>query len=311
MTEESSKTPFEEPITRTDMNLFTLKYHISEAVKGFRYGAVMSMATITTVAISLTILGAFYLFFANINKLMTKLETHLVVTLYLQENIKPIEIEQLANTLDSDPRVKSFEVISREKAMEQLKADMGDSAGLLEDLDHNPLPDSIVIQLNPVKDFAQFRERYDSLPIVAESSSGQDWVEKLSRLISLSRSSGNLVLLLLGLANLVIIANTIQLTVFARREEIEIMRLVGATNWFTRMPFLIEGILQGVLGAISAIFLLTIGYTILQDRLSEFIPGFQMLTSKPELIHMHLRILFLGMLLGFLGSLLSLRKFLV
>ena len=118
-------------------------------------------------------------------------------------------------------------------------------------------------------------------------------------------------LLLLGLANLVIIGNAIRLTVFARRQEIEIMRLVGASNWFIRSPFLIEGVLQGLLGSLLATLVLAFSYGLIHDRLILIFPTLELITYSAELIQLYLRLIFLATALGFLGSLLSLRRFLV
>ena len=192
-----------------------------------------------------------------------------------------------------------------------MKSDLGEDATLLDELGQNPLPDSIKILLKPISDFQEFRESYLSLSVIEDSASGQDWVDKLMKLMALSRRSGMAILILLGVANLIIIANAIQLTVFARRNEIEIMRLVGATNWFIRTPFLLEGVIQGLVGALLATFMLGLGYQIIEGRAQDFLPGLQLLSFYSDLLHLHLKLVFLGVILGLLGSLLSLRKFLV
>tara|TARA_Y100000589_G_scaffold324965_1_gene361986 strand:- start:285 stop:1166 length:882 start_codon:yes stop_codon:yes gene_type:complete len=293
------------------MKPHTLLYHFQEALKGFRHGGVLSMATITTVAISLTILGGFLLFQANINQWVNHLENQLEISFYLKESSREAEIRRLMDQLENDPRVRDFKVISREQALLDLGRQLGEDSVLLEDLESNPLPDSIQIQLKPLDDFREFEREYTKFEAIDGSSSGQDWVQSLMQLISLSRSSGLAMLLLLGLANLIIIGNAIRLTVFARRQEIEIMRLVGASNWFIRAPFLIEGVIQGLLGALMATVILAFAYGLMHDRLLMIFPNLDLITYSAELIQLYLRLIFLGIALGFLGSLLSLRKFLV
>jgi len=289
----------------------TLVYHLNESLKGFGRTGIMAMATISTVAISLTILGGFLLFYANLNHLLVKLENHLQVSFYLKTDASDQEIKDLVQLLRTDSTIREFHILSKEDAMEELRKELGDNQHLLDNLEKNPLPDSIQVSLHPVKDWKGFRDRYENLEVISDSTSGQDWVEKLMKLISFSKSSGSVVLILLGLANLFIIANTIRLTVFARRQEIEIMRLVGATNWFIRTPFLMEGVLQGVLGALIASVFLGLGYSLLQENIQDFFPGFKLLEMSAGLIQMHFKLIFLGVALGLLGSLFSLRKFLV
>ena len=293
------------------MKAHTLLYHLQEALKGFRHGGVLSMATITTVAISLTILGGFLLFQANVNNWVNHLENQLEISFYLKDSAREAEIRRLMDKLENDGRVRNFKVVSKEQALLDLGRELGEDSTLLEGLEGNPLPDSVQIQLKPIDDFRAFRNEYSSFSAIDDSSSGQDWVQSLMQLIGLSRSSGLIMLLLLGLANLIIIGNAIRLTVFARKQEIEIMRLVGASNWFIRAPFLIEGVIQGLLGALVATTILAFAYGLMHDRLIMIFPNVELITYSAELIQLYLRLVFLGIALGFLGSLLSLRKFLV
>jgi len=293
------------------MKLSTLSYHFKESLKGFRRTGVMAMATISTVAVSLTILGAFLIFYANLTHLLHNIENHLQISFYLEPNASDEHIKELMDSLKNDHRIKHFEVINKEDALRQLKEELSDEAHLLDNLLENPLPDSVEVSLHPMKDWQGFQDHYNNLAAISDSRSGQEWVERVMKLISISQTSGWVILILLGLANLFIIANTIRLTVFARRQEIEIMRLVGATNWFIRTPFLMEGVLQGIVGAIIASFLLGVGYSFLQDSLRLIIPGLELVTMSEGLLQLHLKLIFLGLALGMLGSLFSLRKFLV
>ena len=188
------------------MKAHTLLYHLQEALKGFRHGGVLSMATITTVAISLTILGGFLLFQANVNNWVNHLENQLEISFYLKDSAREAEIRRLMDKLENDRRVRNFKVISKEQALLDLGRELGEDSTLLEGLEGNPLPDSVQIQLKPIDDFRAFRNEYSSFNAIDDSSSGQDWVQSLMQLIGLSRSSGLIMLLLLGLANLIIIA---------------------------------------------------------------------------------------------------------
>lgn len=293
------------------MKLSTLAYHFRESFRGFHKTGVMAMATISTVAVSLTILGGFLIFYANLTKLLHKIENNLQVSFYLDPSASETDIKDLITALKADKRIKSFELISKEEALEKLRKELSEESYLLDNLSENPLPDSVEVSLYPISDWKDFEQKYGGMKAIGESKTGQEWVDRVMKLITISQTAGWIVLILLGLANLFIIANTIRLTVFARRQEIEIMRLVGATNWFIRTPFLMEGVLQGIIGAVIASLLLGLGYSFLQDSLKLVLPGLELATMTDGIFQLHLKLIFLGLALGMLGSLFSLRKFLV
>jgi cell division transport system permease protein len=293
------------------MTFSTFSFHLKETICGFRRSAVMTLTTISTVSVSLMILGSFLLFFENMNLLLRNLQSQLHVNFYLQDNIPENDLRTLITTLKSDPRIRDFEIISKEKSLLELKEELGPDAKLLENLPVNPLPNTVAIFLNPTEDLSGFRQTYRDFAIIEDFAAGQDWVEKVLSIINTTKKIGLAIIILLGFAGLSIISNTIRLTIFARRQEIEIMRLVGATNWFIRVPFLMEGILQGLIGALIAIGFLIVGYSFFQQQIVNIFPELKLLNSFAELSEIYLRIFFLGIALGFLGSIMSLRRFLV
>ncbi len=293
------------------MKFNTLVYHFRQSLNGFKRSGIMAMATISTVAASLMILGAFLLFHGNLNLLLQNLQGQLKVNFYLKDGASEREISEFIQGLKQEPVVRDFEIISKADALDLLRKDLGEDSVLLDNLSRNPLPNTITVTLHPTEEIRAFREKYAANPMIESSSSGKDWVEQILNLIHLAKVSGTFIVVFLGLASLFIISNTIRLTVFARRHEIEIMRLVGATNWFIRSPFLMEGVLQGIAGALIATLFLAFGYGLLQDRLLMFFPELKLLSSQADLIQLYLKLFFLGIALGLLGSLLSLRKFLV
>jgi cell division transport system permease protein len=293
------------------MTFSIFSFHLKETICGFRRSAVMTLTTISTVSVSLMILGSFLLFFENMNLLLRNLQSQLHVNFYLQDNIPENDLRTLITTLKSDPRIRDFEIISKEKSLLELKEELGPDAKLLENLPVNPLPNTVAIFLNPTEDLSGFRQTYRDFAIIEDFAAGQDWVEKVLSIINTTKKIGLAIIILLGFAGLSIISNTIRLTIFARRQEIEIMRLVGATNWFIRVPFLMEGILQGLIGALIAIGFLIVGYSFFQQQIVNIFPELKLLNSFAELSEIYLRIFFLGIALGFLGSIMSLRRFLV
>ncbi len=293
------------------MKIRTLAYHFKQSMAGFRRSGIMAMATVSTVAASLMILGSFLLFHGNLNLLLKNLQGQLKVHFYLKDTSRQEEIAGFVQALKKEKAVMDYNIVSKQDAIELMRKDLGEDGILLNNLTYNPLPNTITVTLKPIDEARGFRERFSSHPIVEITSSGKDWVDKVLNLMYLSRVTGSVMVIFLGLASLFIISNTIRLTVFARRQEIEIMRLVGATNWFIRSPFLMEGVMQGILGAATATAFLATGYFFLQEKIVELFPGLVLLSSSAELIPLYLKLFFLGIALGLLGSLLSLRRFLV
>ncbi|MCJ8345104.1 permease-like cell division protein FtsX [bacterium] len=293
------------------MKLSTISFFFSEALLGFRNAGIMAWATISTVAISLTILGGFLLFYSNLNTLLYTLQNQLQINFYLSANASDQQLEDLVVKIKQDKNIESHQFIDKGEALAQMRLDLGKDANLLDNLSTNPLPNTITIQLKANADMQAFRKSFDSLEIIQESSTGKDWVDHLLKIINMTKSIGSWIVILLGLANLSIIVNTIRLTVFARRDQIEIMRLVGATNWFIRMPFLIEGMLQGLIGAIFAIICLYCGYEYLISQITTIVPDLFTVMQTVAFIPLSIKLLFLGLALGLFGSLLSLRRFLV
>ena len=288
-----------------------LGFHIREALFGIKATSVMNLATVTTVALSLFILGMFLLFLRNLNVLLDDLRTQYQVTIFLEKGIEVQDRELLVSKLEADPEIIDVQAISKEEALNDIREELDSAGSKLPRLKENPLPDCIEFRVRENADYAALLGRCSKLPGVAEVSRGQEWVGKVMQIVRLVRLVGLLLVLILGTASLLIVANTIKLTVYARRQEIEIMKLVGATNWFIRIPFLIEGLLQGLMGALLAIAILMIGYQFLIGKVEHIAPFIQVITDTGELTKLSLQIMLLGVVLGLLGSLLSLRRILV
>ncbi len=283
----------------------SLRFHVQEALSGFRQALVMNLATLSTVAITLFILGSFLLFMRNMNENLKVLRSQLQLTVYLKRSIDEADRKSLVKQIESDPGVVSYKFITRDQALQSVREWMGWTDFEVRD---NPLPESFDLKLRDGVDFDAFVRRAGAWPGVDDLSVGEKEVGALLKLLDLARSVGLLLVLVLGTASLMIIANTIKLTVYARRTEISIMKLVGATNWFIRTPFLIEGLLQGLTGAAIALVLLLSGYPILVSRLHSIAPFIRLVDEAGALIGLSWQLLAMGILLGLLGSLISLRR---
>ncbi|UWE03469.1 permease-like cell division protein FtsX [Laceyella sacchari] len=297
------------------MKIETLFRHMREAYRGVKRNTWMSFAAISAVAVTLFIFGIFLIFAFNVRYMVTELNKQLVVRASLEESITNQEQEELLKQVQGISGVKTAKLVPKEEGLRRFKADWGDDDAekLFEGFDKdNPLPDVIEIEPQNPDTIKQIEEKVKGLRGVAETTSGDQVTDKL---VSLSSFTRNIVLVFgLGLAVLAafLISNTIKLTIIARKREIEIQRLVGASNWFIRWPFFIEGAFIGIVGAIvPTVIVLTlyqVAYTTLGAGEASSVLKMMPLLSLGT--YVALSIFALGAAIGTTGSLISVRRFL-
>jgi cell division transport system permease protein len=286
---------------------FLLVYFWRTTVRGLRGSPVTTAVAVITIGVSLVLVGAFQLLLRNMEELLDEFGEDLHVTAYLEDGLGAGErrrIEELILTVEG---VESVRAVSKAEAMERFRSGVGAGASLLDGLAENPLPASIEILLVPERRSPEGMrivvESIRGLPGIAELASGQDWVEGYLRAIALVRGTGIGLGLILALATLLIVTNTIRLAVFARRDELEILWLVGASRSFMNTPFLIEGCVQGAVGGTVAVALL---YGIFRLILPGFEFGLEIvLGAAPRFFTAGEALVLIGegALLGFVGSL--------
>lgn len=291
------------------MRLRTYGYIVREAVSGIRKNGLMSFASISTVAISLLVLASSLLIAANLEHFSKTLEQEVQVVAYLDEEIAPADAERVVAEARSLPEAAEVVFVSREEGLERLREQFGEQADLLEAVEEeNPLRDAIEAKAHRPEQVKALAERIGAIRGVAEVNYQQETVERLFAVTSGLRLAGlGLVVLLCG-ATLFIISNTIRLTVFARRREIGIMKLVGATDALIRWPFLLEGAILGVGGACIALALTSAGYGWLARQVAENLPFIPLLGSERAVQPLVRILLFLGAGIGAVGSGLSVRR---
>jgi len=285
-----------------------LLYFARTTWRGLRSSPVTTAVAILTIAVSLVLVGAFDLLLSNMEDLLEDFGRDLQVTAYLEDDLPDAEAARIASVLLTVEGVESVHRVSKEAALERFKGSMG--ADLLDGLEGNPLPASIEIQLLPERRTPEgMRIVVDSirgLPGVGDLGSGQDWVEGYLRALAVVRGIGVGLTFILAFAALLIVSNTIRLAVFARRDELDILRLVGASRAFTNTPFVAEGIAQGAVGGTLALLLL---YAIFRLVLPGLEFGFEVvLGSAPRFLHASemLQLIGQGAALGLIGSLAAL-----
>ena len=293
------------------MSFSTKEYFIKETYKSIRRNGFMSFASISTVAVSLLVLGMFLMIFLNTNNLAQYLESQVQVSVYMQDSATDKELAAVKEKLTKMPGVVKVTQVSKQQALERFKKRLGDQEQLLNSLGKdNPFPNSFEVQVDNPDRIKVLTPQIGQLPKVETAKFGQEVVEHLFQLTKILRLGGIVLVVFLAMATLFIISNTIRLTVFARRKEVIIMKYVGATDWFIRWPFLLEGMTLGFFGAVVAFVLINSIYASLLDRIHATLAFLPLLPTSPLLLYVDLFLLVAGTGIGALGSYISLRKFL-
>lgn len=293
------------------MSFSTKEYFIKETYKSIRRNGFMSFASISTVAVSLLVLGMFLMIFLNTNNLAQYLESQVQVSVYMQDSATDKELAAVKEKLTKMPGVVKVTQVSKQQALERFKKRLGDQKQLLNSLGKdNPFPNSFEVQVDSPERIKVLTPQLGQLPKVETAKFGQEVVEHLFQLTKILRFGGILLVVFLAMATLFIISNTIRLTVFARRKEVIIMKYVGATDWFIRWPFLLEGMTLGFFGAVVAFILINSIYSGLLERIHATLAFLPLLPTSPLLLYVDLFLLVAGTGIGALGSYISLRKFL-
>ncbi|WP_415947951.1 permease-like cell division protein FtsX [Megamonas funiformis] len=293
------------------MELSTSEYFIKEVYTSFKRNIWMTLASIFTVVLSLFILGFFSIVILNLNKMADTLESQVQISVYLKDDLSQEEIDETKETLSKIEGLQDIKFTTREEAMKNFKERLGDQQFLLDALDDtNPLPDSFSLTVTSPQQVKTIADTAAALDSVESASYSQDIINHLFNLTHLIRLIGIALIILLTGAAIFIISNTIRLTVFARRKEIAIMKYVGATDWFIRWPFLLEGICLGFIGGGLATIFLYIVYNQVTQEIYEAMAFFPLIPQHPFIDYISLAILVAGIIIGALGSTISLKRFL-
>lgn len=285
-------------------------YYGAEAAKSFRKNLAMSIAAVVTIAMTLLILGAVVILVLNLGNVIKSIEKKVEITVYLTNAADGDEISALQKEILSWSEVQKVEFVSKDEALERLKEDLKDNPEMLEAISGNPLPASLEISLRDPQKVEMVAGRLQGREPVDEVKFGQDIVKNLFKLSRTVRTVSLVFVVFLGFASTVLISNTVRMAITARRKEVAIMRLVGATNWFIRWPFVVEGIVQGLLGSLIAISVLYVVYAYLQKWVNQLIPFMPFTISTIVFLEIVGGLTLVGIFVGSLGSFIALRRFL-
>ena len=287
-----------------------LWYFLQEAYMSLKTHQASTMIGIITTAFTLTSFGTFLLLYHNVHNLIGRAQTNIQIIVYPNEAIEPQKLKDLKNAIQGDPAIDSLTLISKNDALKDFKQQFPDEAYLLEGLGTNPFPASLVLNLAhtiPSTDaVSNLVNRLQRNPQVDRVRYNRDWIERLSLVITYMEIGALIVGGVLALASITIIANTVQLALYTRQEEIEILRLIGGTNLFISVPYLIEGAVIGGLGGGLALGFLRGGFEFFKHKTHTLsvIGGF---SSVFEFFPLSLSLLLIGggILLGCVGTFIS------
>ena len=292
------------------MKIKTFGYYAKQGLHSISKNKMMSLASISTVIASLLILGIYFITVVNVNSMVTNVESGVEVQVFLTDNITNNQMSNIETEVKKVKGVSNIEFESKQQALEKFREDLGENGDLVADIDaEKVMPKSYIIEMEGPQYVDGVVQILNGMDGIDKINDARSLLDKLMNITSFVRTLGICLMVILLIVAIFLISNTIKLTVFARKREIGIMKYIGATDWFIRWPFVIEGMLLGLIGSVVAGIILGYGYIIASD--STTINLIIKLVEPIDIIpYMAAIFLALGLVIGSLGSMLSMRKFL-
>ncbi|MFK3986603.1 MULTISPECIES: permease-like cell division protein FtsX [Exiguobacterium] len=290
--------------------------HLREGFKGTLRNGWMTFAAVSAVTITLLLVGVFALVMFNVNEISENVENDVEIQVFVTRTAEEAKVENLGENLEQIPGVASVTFSSKEEELENFRNQLGEDANAYGTVEKdNPLHDRYIVKASDPLNTETVAKAVQSLDNVDKVTYGQDYIDKMFAFFNGIRIGGLALIVGLTLMAMFLISNTIKMTIFSRRREIEIMRLVGAKNSFIRWPFFIEGLLLGVLGALIPIAVIYFGYDVaysaLQPSLDQLNSDiFKLIDPSVLTTQVSLVLLALGAFIGIWGSTTSLGRFL-
>lgn len=295
------------------MKVRTIGRHARESLKSLARNGWMTFASISAVTVTLILVGVFFVIMMNLNRVATTIEEDVSIRVHIDVAADKQEQQTLKSAIEAIPEVKSVKFSSKEQELKDLVKNMGEEGKAFKLFEQdNPLNDVFIVKTKNPTDTMKTATKIEKFNNVAKVRYGQGKVEKLFKFIKAARNVGIVIVIGLFFTAIFLISNTIKITIIARRREIKIMRLVGATNSFIRWPFFLEGLWLGILGSILPIILISIAYYRAYDYIGPKLVGtfIKVLPFNPFMYQVSGILLLMGAVIGVWGSVMSVRKFL-
>ncbi len=296
----------------TEMKINTVKGFFTDAFKSIRRNRTISFASIITVSATLFIFGIFIMLALNVKGFVGEVESKVEIKVFLKDGINISDQKAIEDKLRATEGVKEVKYESKSDALQKFKEQLKGNASLLSgyDASKNPMPSSFIVRLTAPEAADKIGEEVVNMSGVDEIGNDEDLIKKIITISNSLKWVGIILFIMLVGVSLFLIGNTIKLTVFSRRREVGIMKFVGATDWFIRWPFIIEGMMMGIIGAIIADVVLYYVYRFGFIKITEDLLTAQLISPQYVLNPLFAAFVLAGILIGGIGSTLSLRKFL-
>lgn len=270
----------------------------------------MSLASVGAVTVTLLLVGVFVALILNVNKIASDFEKDVEVKVLIDTTMKETKALALAQKVKKLPDVAEVRYSSKEDELQKVVDDFGEDLSLVDQ--ENPLHNVLYVKATEPQKTADVARQIDALKGTSEVLYGKGKIDKFFQMVDTTRTIGLVFIVALVLMAVFLISNTIKLTIAARQHEIEIMKLVGATNNYVRVPFMLEGMWLGLFGAVLPIIVVAAGYMSLYERLSPIVQNevFSFLEPTNFLLRLSVILLAMGVVIGIFGSAMSIRKYL-
>ena len=295
------------------MKPFRILYRsIRDAFRSVIRNFSLSIASILCVTITLILVSVSIIAAVNINNTTKKIEEELTIVVYLDENVNEDNVKTIENSIKTSSKVEYVEYKSKETWKNEMIEYSDTFETVLNYLDDNPLMDSFTVKVQDAKSIGEVANYIKTLDGVSNVKYGEGMVEKIVSAFDVIQRITLVVVIALVIVTAFLISNTIKLTIFSRRSEIEIMRLVGASNISIKLPFIFEGFIIGILGSLIPIFVTIYGYVILYSKLDGKLFSNMITLIKPLNFVLYISgcLIIIGAIVGMLGSLKAVRKYL-
>lgn len=291
------------------MKVRTFRRHVRESFKSLNRNRWMTFASVSAVTVTLLLVGLFIVLMMNLNKVADDIEQDVEIKVFIDLDADESEMSVLEQKILKTNGVESIQFISNADELEKMIKQYGDELGLYKQ--DNPLRHAFYVKASDRQQTATIAKKIGLYDYTYKVIYGEGKIDKLFKALNTGRNVGLVLIVALFFTAMFLISNTIRITIVARREEMEVMKLVGATKNFVRMPFLFEGMWLGVLGAILPMLIMTITYLNLYEFLEPRLEGefLQLLSVTPFIYQLNGLLLFMGVFIGVWGSLMSVQKF--
>lgn len=296
----------------TVMRISTGNQFIADALKSLKRNKSISIASVATVAATLFIVGVFLLLFLNVKQGIVGVESKIEVKVFLTKNITVKEQNELQDAIKNLDGVKEVNFENKYQALDNLKEQLGEeNKDILEGLDDtNPMPDSYIIKVKTPEDVTTVVEKVQDMNGVESIQDGREIINKLIIVTKSIKWVGAAIFIILAAVSIFLIGNTIKITVYSRKREIGIMKYIGATDWFIRWPFILEGMIIGLVGSLISIVILYYAYKFTYGWAVDSFVFAKLIKPSYVLTSMIWEFIIGGIVIGAVGSMTAIRKFL-